>query len=147
MKKHKSREKRTINKYRHILMSIIVVALILAMSIIFLLSNDLFNRTFISPVPFLESLFSASELQNSSELKQLQSLLERNNFAFESINYFSDSAFLVKLKSGEEIIVSSNKSIKTQISSLQLIQTRLTIDGKSFSRLDLRFEKPVIVLK
>lgn len=58
-----------------------------------------------------------------------------------------DSGYLVILSTEEKIIFSKNKPLDEQISSLQLISSRLTIEGKDFVQVDLRFDRPVIVPK
>jgi hypothetical protein len=58
-----------------------------------------------------------------------------------------DEKYKVVLKNDSEVIFSSKKDINTQISSLQFIMSRLTMEGRRFSRLDLTFDKPVIVLE
>lgn len=59
----------------------------------------------------------------------------------------SNGAYIVALTNGSEVTFSAKKDIMLQISSLQFILSRLTMEGKLFSRLDLRFDKPVIVTK
>lgn len=83
----------------------------------------------------------------STKDRELEDVLLRNNVSFSRIEYASGSSILVTLKSGEEVILSSQKPIAQQISSLQVIISRLTIEGKHFARLDLRFDKPIVVLK
>ena len=73
----------------------------------------------------------------------IEDILQKNNIQFEKINA-SDSAHIVLLKDNGEVDISDNKNINSQISSLQLILSRLTIEGKKFKRLDLRFDKPII---
>lgn len=51
----------------------------------------------------------------------------------------------VRLEGDELTIFSTFKELKIQINSLQLILTRAKIEGKKISRLDLRFDKPVVV--
>lgn len=56
----------------------------------------------------------------------------------------SESSYLIFLKENERIILSQNKDLDLQISSLQAILKQLTIEGKKFKEIDFRFEKPVI---
>jgi hypothetical protein len=74
----------------------------------------------------------------------VQNLLQKENYSLGDISVSSDSSILVKLKTGEEIIFTQNKDPKEQIASLQLIRARLTIEGRRFSRIDFRFDNPVI---
>jgi hypothetical protein len=43
-----------------------------------------------------------------------------------------------------EVILSSKKDIGSQLSSLQLMLARLTIEGKKLKVLDFRFDNPVV---
>ncbi|MDP2649928.1 MAG: hypothetical protein Q8P10_03705 [bacterium] len=92
------------------------------------------NITIISPVSFTN---------NNNNLKKLETLLKQSNISFGSLSS-SSSSYFVKFKDGEEVILDSNKPLEQQISSLQLVLSRLTIEGKRFVRLDLRYDKPVI---
>jgi len=55
-----------------------------------------------------------------------------------------EGAVRVILKDDSEVIFSSKKDIGTQVSSLQLTLSRLTIDGKKLKIIDFRFSNPVI---
>lgn len=98
------------------------------------------SKHIISPLPQNKAMY-----HNSTE--ELKVLLKKNNISFSSVIASSDSAYLLIGPQGEEIVFSSKKNLGFQVSSLQLILSRLTIEGKGFKRLDLRFDKPVIVLK
>lgn len=76
--------------------------------------------------------------------KQLENELKKKDIAFLNILQLPDSSYKVMLSNGAEVIVTPNKDILQQISSLQLILARLTIEGKKFSKLDFRFDKPVL---
>ncbi len=76
---------------------------------------------------------------------QLQGELEKYNIPFTRVDISSDSSYLVTLNDGSQVIISTDKNIENQISSLQLILSRLTIEGKRFKSLDFRYDKPVIV--
>ena len=106
------------------------------------------KQLFVSPVPIS---FSKTQLfsDGSSFLttKAIETLLKKNDIAFESVYYMQDQTYVVVLPEGGEVVLSANKSFEEQISSLQLISSRLTIEGKRFSRLDFRFNKPVITLQ
>ena len=74
----------------------------------------------------------------------LESQLQKANVPFLAISLNSDGSSVVLLKDGGEVILSSKKDIKSQISSLQLILSRLTIEGKRLKILDFRFDNPVV---
>lgn len=81
------------------------------------------------------------------DINALEKLLKQKNIAFSFLTPVDDRSFLVGLSSGEEIIFSSDKPLEAQVSSLQLISQRLTIEGKRMLRLDFRFDKPVIIFR
>ncbi len=74
----------------------------------------------------------------------IESILFKNNIPFSRLKIASDSSYIVFLNDGGEVDMLP-ENIQRQISSLQLILSRLTIEGKKFKRLDLRFDKPIIV--
>jgi len=99
---------------------------------------------YISP---LAKNFSVSTVSsNDKNLSLLKTNLSKIHIDYENITS-SNEAYLVKLKDKSQIIFSSQKNIGPQISSLQFILTRLTMEGKGFNELDFRFDKPVIRLK
>ncbi len=104
------------------------------------------KASFISPIPQVKTKSSQSK-STVSQRENLTALLKRSTIAFVDVSLSSDSSFTVLLATGEEILFSPQKNLESQISSLQLIASRLTIEGKRFSRLDFRFDKPVITLK
>lgn len=80
-------------------------------------------------------------------VQELRKDLEKKKIAFGDIKSASNSSYLVTLKDGEVVTFSSEKDILSQVSSLQVILSRLTMEGKLFSQLDLRFDKPVIKMR
>jgi len=57
----------------------------------------------------------------------------------------SDRSTQVTLKSGPVVMFSTIKDPDTQLDSLQLILSQSKIEGRKISRIDLRFDKPVVV--
>lgn len=105
-----------------------------------------FKKTFLSPVP-VNTSSGLQVLFGKDPNKELKTLLVKNKIEFLSVNQSPDYSYVVKFKDGEEAIFSSKKSLDLQVASLQFVLSRLTIEGKRFVRLDLRFDKPVITLK
>ncbi len=99
---------------------------------------------FVSPLPFLNGEVFSPEDGNK---QMLQNLLKQNKIEFTNIQVASDASYLVQIDGNGVVIFSPTRDIKKQISSLQFILSRLTMEGKLFSKLDLRFDKPTIVLK
>ena len=78
---------------------------------------------------------------------ELKKELQAKKILYDKIKVSSEGAYMVKLKTGEDIILSPDKDLKHQLSSLQVIYSRLTMEGRSLRKLDLRYDKPVVVFK
>lgn len=102
------------------------------------------TASLISPLP--KSLKS-SLVSQASEAKKLSLLLEKAGIASASVSLRDTTSFEVTLSEGAHVIFSATKPVDIQVSSLQLMLSRFTIEGKKFSQIDLRFERPVIVFK
>lgn len=139
----KSGKRKRTSKVSRVLI-VIFLSLITVFIILFFLKLFQLLKTnknlFISPIPVGQKI-------NKSGFKKIEELLSKNNISFSSITLATDSSFLVKLTNDEEAILASDKPIENQISSLQLVLSRLTIEGKRFIRLDFRFDKPIITFK
>lgn len=79
-----------------------------------------------------------------SQISFLENSLEKAGILFTNVNAQADGSFKINLKDGSEVILSSKKDIKAEVSSLQLILSRLTIEGKKLKTLDLRYNRPII---
>jgi len=79
-----------------------------------------------------------------SKITFLEKLLDQDGILITNINTEADGSLRLHLKDGGEVILSSKKDLRSQISSLQLILSRLTIEGKKLKVLDFRFNRPVI---
>jgi hypothetical protein len=102
------------------------------------------QKGYVSPLSRQFSLPDA--LGNSVSEETVKQALGKAHFTLKKIEGFDDG-YIVTLKSGEKVLFSKKKPLDEQISSLQLISSRLTIEGKQFSQLDLRFDRPVLVPK
>ncbi len=96
---------------------------------------------FISPLPVNYQL--SSEADSDQQLLLLKKLLKENNIEYSDIT-ISGKYLVVNMKDKSKIIFSTDKDLSIQIASLQFILTRLTMESRRFSELDLRFDKPVI---
>jgi hypothetical protein len=56
----------------------------------------------------------------------------------------TNDGYIITLNPKQQVVLAKKKDISTQISSLQVILPRLTMEGREFRRLDLRFNKPVV---
>lgn len=61
-----------------------------------------------------------------------------------STEVLSPTEFVIWLKDGLQVVMSSKKDIDSQLDSLQLILSRATIEGEKTKKIDLRFDKPVL---
>jgi hypothetical protein len=132
----KRRLKREKSRFR---IKVIFISLLLLSLIIlageYLYLNFSFGRSnFISPIA----------KENKSKLAILESALDEKKITYILAGIKPDGSFLVQLKDGGEVILSSKKDIGRQLTSLQLILSRLTIEGKKLKNLDFRFDNPVV---
>lgn len=109
---------------------------------IFVLKHE---PTFISPLPFLRSLGFTND--QDIEKKQIESFLRDHSIDYKDVGHFGKTTYVISTKDGGSAYLTKNKDLSDQLSSLQRILSRLTMEGKKFSRLDLRYDKPVIVLQ
>lgn len=108
-------------------------ALLILIEYLFL--NFSFGRTpYISPI---------SKNQISSII-DLEKMLEKSNILFKNVSNNYDGNLVVELSDGGLITFSQKKDLKNQISSLQLVLSRLTIEGKKLKSLDFRFNNPIV---
>ncbi len=101
--------------------------------------------TFFFFFPQKELFISPLALQKNTNRSEIDDLLQESGIAFTSVESAKDSSYLVNLKDGGQVIITQNKNVQNQISSLQLILSRLTIEGKRFKSLDFRYDKPVVL--
>lgn len=78
--------------------------------------------------------------------RDLENLLREKKIDIDSSPIASDSALLVTLSDNKTLVLfASNKDLLLQVSTLQIILNRLTIEGRKGTRIDLRFENPIVV--
>jgi hypothetical protein len=78
--------------------------------------------------------------------QQIEISLRKKQIDFTSVTRQND-AYVITLSDNGKVTFSTQKDIMTQIASLQYILSHLTMEGRQFSSLDLRFDQPVIMLK
>jgi len=105
--------------------------------------NTFRKPLYVSPVPNLQL---AQADQGEIAIAQIEAGLHKKQIEFTSVSRQSDS-YLIVLQDGSKVTFSSQKDIMSQIASLQYILSHLTMEGRQFSSLDLRFDQPVIVIK
>lgn len=83
--------------------------------------------------------------QEDQQVRLLKEKLNAKKIAYKEIQVSKNETYIITFEDKGIAIVTFQKNIDEQLSSLQLIMNRLTMEGKRFSRLDLRFDKPVVV--
>jgi hypothetical protein len=118
-------------------------SLLIFLAVFFFLSRG--DSRLISPIPYLAKTFQLPGGNSDEVVRETETLLQQKQLTYTTIAPAGDR-ILVTIPDNGEVTLSSKKNLNQQISSLQVIKLRLTMEGKRFSRLDLRFDKPVIVL-
>jgi len=81
--------------------------------------------------------------KNSPKIK-IEDMLSDSNIDIARSVIGQEESIEVELKDGGKVIFSSKKDLKKQITSLQLVLSRLTIEGKKLKILDFRYDNPVV---
>jgi hypothetical protein len=108
-------------------------------------SIQYFRPLYVSPVPFPFS--QVVSVTHTPDTKEIEKLLTHNEVAYTNIIQGTDDTYKVIIKGNSEVILTGKKDLSSQVSSLQVILTRLTMEGKQIKSLDMRFNKPVVVFK
>lgn len=87
---------------------------------------------------------TVSTKKSQRVLSEIETLCQNEKVPCANIVVHTDTTATFTVDGNGEVILSLEKDIATQIASLQLTIANLTIEGKRFSRLDFRFDKPVI---
>ena len=81
--------------------------------------------------------------KNSPKIK-IEDMLSGSNIEITRSVIGREELIEVELKDGGKVIFSTKKDLKKQITSLQLMLLRLTIEGKKLKILDFRYDNPVV---
>ncbi len=129
------------------LLYFLAILILFLFCVLFFIPNG-FTRSanVIKPIPayFKERIDKKSYID--SKVKELETILNKANINHEKITSKEDYLSVVFSDDGE-VLLSIQKPLEEQVSSLQFIINRFTIEGKRFSRIDLRFNKPVIIFR
>lgn len=106
-----------------------------------LIAISFFYTAFLEKEPLYVSPLSKNQTSVNSLIEKK---IKEKKIVYESFETTKDFNFKVVLKEGGEVIIDRNRDINSQLSSLQLILSKLKIEGKALKRLDFRFEKPII---
>jgi hypothetical protein len=80
-----------------------------------------------------------------TDTDRLKLLLEKKNIRYEEVSESSSSgSIIIQITEGPKVYFSKSREADFQISSLQLILARLTIDDRKVTLIDLRGAKPIV---
>lgn len=101
-----------------------------------------------SRVVYISPLSQGAFAKASSHttISSLNSLLKKAAIEFSKIED-KETYYKVTISKDSEVYFSKKINLEVQVTSLQLIDSRLTIEGKAFKRIDFRYDKPVMVLR
>lgn len=101
----------------------------------------------INPLTFFEraSEEAVTPLPASDPIAKLTTLISDKNINVDFPLIATQSGIIARLKDGGEVIFSTQEDFTPQIESLQIILTSLTIEGKRFKKIDLRYIRPIVV--
>jgi len=119
------------------------VGLIVLGFALFFYFSFFFTPELLRPIP--AQVQSATISVEQENIQEIQRKLYAADIESDEITHLPDGNYSIKLTENGEVILSQSRNISTQIASLQVIMQRLTMEGRRFAKLDLRFDKPVIV--
>lgn len=134
--KERQDKKRSFNR---LLIALFLLLILLSLALYGIIKNIDFRkpffarREFIVPIPL------------GNPLKELESQLSGKNISFNFPLVATESGILANLSEGGEVIFSFEKDFNLQISSLEMILSRLKQEGKKVKKVDFRFDKPIVV--
>lgn len=107
----------------------------------------------ISPVPKGKGGIVLSGNGDLDTMRNIEAILKKQKIAYQFVTRMESTTaavlkdtYVITLPDNGEVIIKKQDLLR-QISSLQFVLSRLTMEGKRFLRLDLRFEHPVIVMR
>ena len=84
-------------------------------------------------------------LAKTDPTADLASYLKEKKIDIQDAVSATESGLLVVLLDGTKVLFNPYKDLKLQVDSLQIIRDRLTIEGRSAQKVDLRFSDPLVV--
>lgn len=147
MKPANRKRKRVLLKFKYKIIFFCVYLLILGGVIAFFIYSSLNpSKKLVSPLPLQKKVQTTFPKNSGLNQQQIELLLKSKNIAYVSVSVNSETIHIT-LDEESDVLFSSSKNISEQVTSLQLIVSRLTIEGKRFKRLDFRYNKPVVVFQ
>lgn len=147
MKPANRKRTRVLLKFKYKIIFFVVYLLVLAIGISFFLYSSLnSSKKLVSPLPLQKAVQTQFTKKTGLTSQQIEAILKSKNISYVSVNVNSDTIHIT-VDEKSDVLFSSTKNIVEQVTSLQLIVSRLTIEGKRFKRLDFRYNKPVVVFQ
>ena len=144
--KRQTKKHKTKNRPRVLVQSVYYVAGFMAVVfVVFTVLSLTKGQELIIPVILGGDIGKVKSAMVSLGNEEVEKLLREKNITFLFVTSQSGNGFVVTMPGNAEVIL-KNENLPEQIASLQLITHRLTMEGKRFSRLDLRYDRPVVVL-
>ncbi|HUD44371.1 MAG TPA: hypothetical protein VMR41_02405 [Patescibacteria group bacterium] len=146
MKKKKIKNRKVILRNKRIFIS----SLIFSVTIIAISAGIFFYRTFrpkyyVTPLAVVSYKNTFTTINSTSDMvSQIKQMLNKENISYTNVSLNSQNTCQITLPQQQQVFLATDKDLSLQIASLQLITSRLTMEGKRFSRLDLRYDNPVI---
>lgn len=141
MKSSKNRRRRKVFAKKFLVIAFVILVMVLGVVLFFLYQPE---KIVLRPIP-ANLAFNLNPKSEDQKVAEVKKFLEKENILFEDIKRASDSGILISLEENGQVHLSDVKYAE-ELTSLQLILKRLTMEGKRFKRLDLRYERPIIVL-
>lgn len=138
-KKYTSSRRQKINKKTlHIFLGIFVVLLIIVG--VYLWKKE--NPEVYFSLPFSKKI--ADPTLRNDLYTELVNQLAVNDIKVSYVNFIDNSSIEASLSSGITVLFSTNKDVKQEVASLQLILSRFRIEGRKVNKIDLRFKNAFI---
>lgn len=146
MKKNKIKNRKVEHRNTFFFRFSLIFSLVLIISSL-LISYKLFiqKKSIVTPLPKVLSASQSPAAPGVDPKQTIQQALYEAKQPYDTIKEIDPVTYEITIDGDEEVLVTSQKDIHEQISSLQAITSQLTMEGKRFSRLDVRYDKPVIV--
>lgn len=131
----KNRKRKNKKNLKIVAFSFILVGFLLLGYSAFMLRDYLFIR---------DKVISPVGRNYKKPENKLLPLLKTAKISISNFSIATDSSYVVSLVDNGTVVFDPLKNLDTQVQSLQIILSRLTIEGKRFKNLDFRFDKPVV---
>lgn len=144
-KKIKNRKLELRNK-RVLIGSIIIGSILIVVSTSSVLYRYFIPKQYVSPLSqAAQSMITATKGTSLDTLQQVEQTLNRNSISYSDAKMIDQNTCQITIDNNQTVLFATDRQLAEQIASLQLIVSHLTMEGKRFSRLDLRYDKPIIV--